>query len=109
MYQQVKIGTNKWGVAMKLSDVAVRKLKPRIKAYKSADGGGLFLFVQSNGSKYWRFAYRFGGKQKTLALGVYPDVPLILARENHDAARKLLATGIDPGENRKAKEKNKVG
>ena len=62
-----------------------------------ADGGGMFLLVQPNGSKYWRLAYRFEGKQKILALGVYPDVPLILAREWRDDARKLLATDVDPG------------
>jgi integrase len=87
---------------MKLTDTAVRKSKPETKPFKMTDGGGLFLSVQPNGSKYWRLAYRFEGKQKLLALGVYPDVPLILARERRDAARKLLATGIDPSENRKA-------
>jgi integrase len=86
---------------MKLNDVAVRKAKPETKPYKMADGGGLFLLVQPNGSKYWRLAYRFGGKQKLLALGVYPDVPLTLAREWRDDARKLLARDIDPGEHRK--------
>jgi integrase len=87
---------------MKLTDAAVRKSKPELKPFKMTDGGGLFLSVQPNGSKYWRLAYRFEGKQKLLALGVYPDVPLVLARERRDAARKLLATGIDPSENRKA-------
>ncbi len=93
---------------MKLTDVAVRKARPRAKPYKKADGGGLFLLVHPNESKYWRLAYRFEGKQKILALGVYPDVSLILARERRDAARKLLATGIDPSENRKAKKKAKL-
>ncbi|SCY13618.1 integrase arm-type DNA-binding domain-containing protein [Nitrosospira sp. Nsp13] len=87
---------------MKLTDTAVRKTKPVDKPVKMADGGGLFLLVQPNGSKYWRLAYRFEGKQKLLAMGVYPDVSLILARERRDAARKLLATGVDPSENRKA-------
>lgn len=87
---------------MKLTDTAVRKSKPESKPFKIADGGGLFLSVHPNGSKYWRLAYRFAGKQKLLALGVYPDVPLVLARERRAAARKLLATGVDPGENRKA-------
>ena len=87
---------------MKLTDTAVRKSKPEPKPFKMTDGGGLFLSVQPNGSKYWRLAYRFEGKQKLLALGVYPDVPLVLARERRDAARKLLATGIDPSEHRKA-------
>jgi len=108
LYQQVKVGTNKWDILMKLSDIVVRKAKPRTKTYKMADGGGLFLQLQPNGSKYWRLAYRFEGKQKVLALGVYPDVPLILARERREAARKLLATGIDPNKNRKAKKKTRL-
>lgn len=87
---------------MALNDVAVRKAKAEAKPYKMSDGGGLFLLVQSNGSKYWRLAYRYLGKQKTLAIGVYPDVPLTLARERRDAARKLLAQDIDPGEHKKA-------
>jgi integrase len=87
---------------MKLNDVAVRKAKPEAKAYRMADGGGMYLEVTPNGSKYWRLAYRHGGKQKTLALGVYPDVPLTLARARRDDARKLLAQDIDPGEQKKA-------
>lgn len=87
---------------MALNDVAARKAKPEAKPYKMADGGGLFLLVQPNGSKYWRLAYRYLGKQKTLAIGVYPNVPLTLARERRDAARKLLAQDIDPGEHKKA-------
>ena len=83
---------------MKLNDVAVRKAKPETKSYKMSDGGGMYLEVMPNGSKYWRLKYRFGGKEKRLALGVYPDVPLILARERREKARKLLAEEIDPGE-----------
>ncbi len=83
---------------MKLNDVAVRKAKPDTKSYKMSDGGGMYLEVMPNGSKYWRLKYRFGGKEKRLALGVYPDVPLILARERREKARKLLAEEIDPGE-----------
>jgi integrase len=97
----LEIDTNS-GIAMKLTDTAVRKSKPQLKPFKMTDGRGLFLSVQPNGSRYWRLAYRFEGKQKLLALGVYPDVPLVLARERCDAARKLLATGVDPSENRKA-------
>ena len=83
---------------MKLNDVAVRKAKPETKSYKMSDGGGMYLEVMPNGSKYWRLKYRFGGKEKRLALGVYPDVPLTLARERREKARKLLAGEIDPGE-----------
>lgn len=86
---------------MPLSDPAIKKAKPTDKPYKLTDEKGLFLLVNAAG-KYWRLAYRFSGKQKTLALGVYPDVPLTRAREKRDDARKLIADGIDPGELRKA-------
>ena len=66
---------------MKLSDTAVRKAKPEAKSYKMADGGGMYLEVMPTGSKYWRLKYRFGGKEKRLAFGVYPDVSLAQARE----------------------------
>jgi len=89
---------------MKLNDVAVRKAKPESKPYKMADGRGMYLEVMPNGSKYWRLKYRFHGKEKRLALGVYPDVPLALARERRDNARKLLAQDIDPGEQKKAEK-----
>lgn len=87
---------------MKLTEIAVRKAKPDTKPYKMSDGGGMYLEVATNGSKYWRLKYRYGGKEKRLALGVYPDVSLALARERRDAARKLLAREIDPGETKKA-------
>ncbi|ATX81967.1 protein of unknown function (DUF4102) [Mariprofundus ferrinatatus] len=68
--------------------------------YKVSDGGGLYLLVKSSG-RYWKLAYRFEGKQKSLALGVYPSVALEEAREKRDAAKALLAQNIDPGELRK--------
>ena len=96
---------------MPLTDTTIRKSKPTGKPYKMADEKGLYLFVSAAGGKLWRFNYRFDGKQKTLALGSYPDVPLADsevdgqliegARDLRDNARKLLANGIDPGENRK--------
>ena len=89
---------------MPLTDVAIRTAKPGEKAAKMSDGGGLFLLLNSNGSKWWRLKYRFGGKEKLLSLGVYPDVTLKLARERRDEARRLLASGIDPGEMRKQKK-----
>ncbi len=82
---------------MKLTDTAVRKSKPQDNPYRMADGGGMYLEVASNGSKYWRMAYRFADKQKTLALGVYPEVSLADARGRRGEARKLLAHGGDPG------------
>ncbi|HEY3327672.1 MAG TPA: integrase arm-type DNA-binding domain-containing protein [Novimethylophilus sp.] len=83
---------------MPLTNTAVSNIKPKEKAYKLADERGLFLLVHPNGSKYWRLKYRFGGTEKLLALGVYPDVSLADARQRRDDARKLLANGVDPGE-----------
>jgi len=76
---------------MKLTDGAIRKAKPKAKSYKMADGGGLFLLVQPSGGKLWRYKYRIAGKEKLLSLGVYPDVSLKIAREDHADARKLLS------------------
>ncbi|OFZ88023.1 MAG: integrase [Betaproteobacteria bacterium RIFCSPLOWO2_12_FULL_62_58] len=85
-----------------LTNTAIQKAKPRAKAFKLFDGGGLYLEVSPTGGKWWRLKYRFDGKEKRLSLGVYPDVGLKDARERRDEARKLLADGIDPSENRKA-------
>lgn len=82
---------------MPLSATAVRSAKPREKAFKLSDGGGLYLFVAPNGGRYWRMGYRYDGKQKDLSFGVYPDVSLADARELRDRARKLLVKGMDPG------------
>jgi len=87
---------------MPLTDTAIRKVKPGGKPFKLPDEKGLYLFVSPAGGKLWRLNYRFAGKQKTLSLGPYPDVPLIKARDRRDVARELLADGIDPGEYRKA-------
>ena len=89
---------------MPLTDTAIRNAKPGPKPIRMFDGGGLYLEVAPSGGKWWRFKYRFGGKEKRLSLGVYPDVGLKEARERRDEARKLLAGDIDPGENRKAKQ-----
>ena len=80
---------------MPLTDVAIRKASPAEKPYKLADGEGLYLLVNGTG-KYWRLNYRFAGKQKTLALGTYPDVGLADARERLKDARRLLANDTDP-------------
>jgi integrase len=87
---------------MALTDTAVRNAKPKEKQYKVSDEKGLFLLIHPNGGKYWRFKYRYLGKEKLLALGVYPDVPLKDARQRRDDARKLVAAGIDPSAHRKA-------
>lgn len=72
---------------MSLTNVAIRAAKPREKAYKLADEKGLFLFITPSGGKYWRLKYRFAGKEKKLAFGVYPEVSLAEAREKRDQAR----------------------
>jgi hypothetical protein len=81
---------------MPLTDLAVRTAKPADRLKKLSDSAGLQLWVTPQGAKYWRLAYRFGGKQKLLALGVYPSMSLKEAREARDAARKVLAAGEDP-------------
>ncbi len=89
---------------MPLTDTAIRNAKPGEKPAKLFDERGLFLLVTPSGGKWWRFKYRFDGKEKLLSLGVYPDVGLKDARERRDEARKQVAAGIDPGENRKAQK-----
>jgi integrase len=82
---------------MPLTDTAVRKAKPKEKPSRLADEKGLYLEIMPNGSRYWRMKYRFAGKEKRLAMGVYPDISLAEARDRRDQARKLLANGVDPG------------
>jgi integrase len=81
-----------------LTALAIKNAKGRAKPYKLTDSDGLFLYVTPNGGRYWRMNYRHLGKQKTLAFGVYPDTGLAEAREQRDAARKVLARGDDPSE-----------
>lgn len=86
---------------MPLSDTTIKNAKPKEKAYKLPDEKGMYLLVNPNGSKYFRFDYRFNNKRKTLALGVYPDTSLKQSREKRDTARKQLADGIDPNFHKK--------
>ena len=83
---------------MSLSDAKIRNAKPKVKPYKIADGDGLFLLITPAGGKYWRLKYYFGGKEKLLALGVYPSVTLADARARRDAASRLIAAGTDPSQ-----------
>ena len=92
-----------------LTVTAVNNAKPKDKPYKLSDEKGLYLFVQTSGSKLWRFDYRFLAKRKTLALGAYPDVTLADARERRDAARKQLANDVDPSESKKATKASSLG
>ena len=87
-----------------LTDTAIRTAKPGPKAYKLRDGGGLYVVVNTDGSRWWRFDYRrpVTGKRNTLSLGTYPDVGLAAARVRREAVRRQLAAGIDPGLHRKA-------
>lgn len=78
---------------MALTDTAIRKTKPVDKAIRLTDGGGLYLLLNPNGSRWWRLDYRHLGKRKTLSMGTYPDTGLAVARSKRDEARKLLATG----------------
>lgn len=81
---------------MKLTVRQIDTAKPKEKPYKLSDGGGLYLEVTTNGSRYWRLKYRYAGKEKRLAFGVYPEVSLAQAREKRDAAKKLLSAGSVP-------------
>lgn len=93
------------GVApIPLTDTAVRNAKPGTKPVRLFDERGLYLEVSPTGGKWWRVKYRLDGKEERLSLGVYPDVGLKDARDRRDAARRLLADGIDPSENRKAQK-----
>ena len=79
-----------------LTDKAIKALKPKQKPYKAADGLGLYLSVQPNGSRLWRFKYRYAGKEKLAALGAYPEIGLADARARRDELRRLHANGVDP-------------
>ena len=81
---------------MKLTDNKIRGLKPREKKYKVSDGKNLFLVINTNGSKYWRYKYIFHGKEKLLAIGVYPNITLSQARELRNEAKQQLSNGNDP-------------
>lgn len=86
----------------KLTDTQIRLAKPRDRAYKIFDADGLYLQVSPQGGKWWRFKYRWDGKEKLLSLGTYPEITLAVARDRRDAARKQLAHGTDPSEARKS-------
>lgn len=88
-----------------LNDTFIRNVKPMDKAKKYADGGGLFLYVSLSGAKLWRLTYRYNKKSKLLSFGEYPIISLKDAREKRDAAKKLLADGIDPSQHKRETKK----
>ena len=85
----------------KLTEHAIAGFAPAVMPSKHGDGAGLYLLVNPNGSRYWRFNYRFGGKRNTLSLGVHPAVSLEQARQRRNEYRVMLATGIDPSSHAK--------
>jgi len=87
--------------SMVLTETKISKAKPTAKPYRLTDGRGLYLEVRPHGGKLWRWKYRFDAKEKLMALGIYPDVPLATARRKHEAGRELLASGVDPMAQRK--------
>src|SRR5690348_8522932 len=88
-----------------LSDAQVKNAKSKRAPYKLFDGRGMYLLVKPDGGKYWRLKYRIDGKEKLLALGVYPDVKLAAARKKRDAAREHVAAGTDPSVLRKEEKR----
>src|SRR3954471_5843639 len=89
---------------MALTDTRIRNAKPKSKPYKVSDGGGMYLLAMPDGARYWRMDYRFAGKRRTLALGVYPPLSLSAARASREDARGSLAQGIDPSVAKKARK-----
>ena len=87
---------------MSLTNLQVKQAKPKDKAYKLSDSKGMYLHINPKGQKYWRMDYRYGGKRKTLALGVYPDISLTDARERRDNAKQQLQNDIDPADVKRA-------
>jgi hypothetical protein len=92
---------------MPLTDAKLRALKGKAAPFKISDAEGLYLLVAPSGSKMWRLAYRFDGKQKTLALGHYPVISLLEARRARDVAKRLLRDGTDPSTERKAERRRR--
>lgn len=93
---------------MPLTNIAIKNAKPKDKPHKMTDGDGLYLLIKPNGGKYWRLKYRYLGKEKLLALGMYPEMTLEEARERRLAARKLLASGIDPSQQKKDEKRRQI-
>lgn len=93
---------------MALTDAAIKTAKPSENVYRLYDSGGLYIEVAVSGGKWWRYKYRYEGKEKRISLGTYPEVSLKEARERHAEARKILATGVNPSDSRKAEKRAKA-
>lgn len=93
---------------MKLTATEIKAAKAKEKAYKLSDGGGMYLEVFPNGTKSWRMKYRIGGKEKRVVFGVYPSVTLAEARTKREEAKRVLAAGGDPGQEKQVKKQAKV-
>ena len=89
---------------MGLTDIKLRSTKPQDKSFKLTDDKGLQVLIMPNGSKYFQLRYRYQGKEKTLSLGIYPEISLAEARDKRDEARKILKDGIDPSQAKKEKK-----
>jgi len=89
----------------KLNDIICKSAKSKDKDYKLSDGAGMYLLVKTSGTRCWRLKYRIGGKERHLAIGVYPDIGLSEARKKRDAARELVAKGIDPSQAKKQEKR----
>ena len=90
---------------MKLTGTKVREAKPADRERKLSDGGGLYLLVKPNGTKAWRYKYRLNGRELTLAIGLFPEISLKLARHHHQAARDMLANAIDPNQDKRDRKR----
>ncbi len=93
---------------MKLTATEIKAARPKEKAYKLSDGGGMYLEIFPNGTKSWRLKYRIGGKEKRVVFGVYPTVTLAEARAKRDEAKRMLAAGGDPGQEKQADKQAKA-
>lgn len=92
-----------------LNDPIIKNTKPNDKTQKLSDGGGLFLYVEPNGSKRWRYRYKFEGKEQLLSLGLYPDISLKQARLERDTLKTQINEGINPAAQRKAEKSTPDG
>jgi len=91
-----------------LTEARIRAAKPQHKPYKLRDSRGLYLLVTPPGGRLWRLRYRLAGRESMVGLGAYPDIPLATARERRDAARKLVASGVNPAAVKRAERSQRA-